>query len=88
MAIDFSGRPWLVWQADYRREKVGRMPTEMFEHFFKSFSDNAQCNLNVKVEGKNEHHKIEATFKAFAKAIKMAVEKDGTEELPSTKGVL
>ena len=88
VAIDFSGRPWLVWQAEYHREKVGGMPTEMFEHFFKSFSDNSQCNLNIKVEGKNEHHKIEATFKAFAKAIKMGVEKDGTEDLPSTKGVL
>ncbi len=88
VAIDFSGRPWMVWNVEYHREKVGGMPTEMFEHFFKSFSDNAQCNLNIKVEGKNEHHKIEATFKAFAKAIKMAVQKDGTDELPSTKGVL
>lgn len=88
VAIDFSGRPWLVWQAEYSREKVGGMPTEMFEHFFKSFSDSSQCNLNIKVEGKNEHHKIEATFKAFAKAIKMAVQKDGTDDLPSTKGML
>jgi imidazoleglycerol-phosphate dehydratase/histidinol-phosphatase len=88
-AIDFSGRPWLVWSADYRREKVGQMPTEMFYHFFKSFSDTALCNLNIKVEGENEHHKIEATFKAVAKAIKMAVKRDvNSQELPSTKGVL
>jgi len=88
VAIDFSGRPWFVWEADFRREKVGGMPTEMFEHFFKSFSDNSQCNLNLKVEGKNEHHKIEAAFKALAKAIKMAIQKDGTDDLPSTKGML
>jgi len=90
VAIDFSGRPWLVWEADFRREKVGDMPTELFHHFFKSFSDTAQCNLNVKVEGDNEHHKIEAIFKAFAKAIKMAVRRDIREldNLPSTKGVL
>ncbi len=90
VAIDFSGRPWLVWEADFRREKVGDMPTELFHHFFKSFSDTAQCNLNVKVEGDNEHHKIEAIFKAFAKAIKMAVRRDIHEldNLPSTKGVL
>jgi imidazoleglycerol-phosphate dehydratase/histidinol-phosphatase len=88
-AIDFSGRPWLVWSADYRREKVGQMPTEMFYHFFKSFSDTALCNLNIKAEGENEHHKIEATFKAVAKAIKMAVKRDvNSQELPSTKGVL
>ncbi|GAB3746828.1 bifunctional histidinol-phosphatase/imidazoleglycerol-phosphate dehydratase HisB [Spirosoma pomorum] len=90
VAIDFSGRPWLVWEADFRREKIGDMPTEMFFHFFKSFSDTAQCNLNIKVEGDNEHHKIEAIFKAFAKAIKMAVRRDLNEldNLPSTKGVL
>ncbi|GAB3563350.1 bifunctional histidinol-phosphatase/imidazoleglycerol-phosphate dehydratase HisB [Spirosoma luteolum] len=90
VAIDFSGRPWLVWEADFRREKVGDMPTELFHHFFKSFSDTALCNLNVKVEGTNEHHKIEAIFKAFAKAIKMAVRRDIREldNLPSTKGVL
>ena len=90
VAIDFSGRPWLVWDADFRREKIGDMPTEMFFHFFKSFSDTALCNLNVKVEGDNEHHKIEAIFKAFAKAIKMAVRRDMNEldNLPSTKGVL
>lgn len=88
-AIDFSGRPWLVWNAEYRREKVGQMPTEMFYHFFKSFSDSALCNLNIRVEGENEHHKIEATFKAVAKAIKMAVKRDANnQELPSTKGVL
>ncbi len=88
-AIDFSGRPWLVWSAEYRREKVGQMPTELFHHFFKSFSDTALCNLNIKAEGENEHHKIEATFKAVAKAIKMAVKRDvNSQELPSTKGVL
>lgn len=90
VAIDFSGRPWLVWEADFKREKVGDMPTEMFMHFFKSFSDAAQCNLNIKVEGDNEHHKIEAIFKAFAKAIKMAVKRNAEEldVLPSTKGTL
>ncbi|AQG80283.1 bifunctional histidinol-phosphatase/imidazoleglycerol-phosphate dehydratase HisB [Spirosoma montaniterrae] len=90
VAIDFSGRPWLVWDAEFRREKIGDMPTEMFFHFFKSFSDTALCNLNVKVDGDNEHHKIEAIFKAFAKAIKMAVRRDVNEldNLPSTKGVL
>jgi imidazoleglycerol-phosphate dehydratase/histidinol-phosphatase len=88
-AIDFSGRPWLVWHCEYRREKVGQMPTEMFHHFFKSFSDAALCNLYLKVEGDNEHHKIEASFKALAKAIKMAVRRDeNSRELPSTKGVL
>ena len=90
VAIDFSGRPWLVWQAEFRREKVGDVPTELFFHFFKSFADAALCNLNVKVDGDNEHHKIEAIFKAFAKAIKMAVRRDIREidNLPSTKGVL
>jgi imidazoleglycerol-phosphate dehydratase / histidinol-phosphatase len=90
VAIDFSGRPWLVWEAEFRREKIGEMPTEMFYHFFKSFSDTALCNLNIKVEGNNEHHKIEAIFKAFAKAIKMAVRRDlkALDVLPSTKGVL
>lgn len=90
VAIDFSGRPWLVWDAEFRREKIGDMPTEMFFHFFKSFADTALCNLNVKVEGDNEHHKIEAIFKAFAKAIKMAVRRDINEldNMPSTKGVL
>ncbi len=87
VALDFGGRAWLVWEAEFRREKIGEMPTEMFYHFFKSFSDAAKCNLNIKAEGTNEHHKIEAIFKAFAKAIKMAVKKDGNE-LPSTKGTL
>ncbi len=87
VAIDFGGRPWLVWDAEFKREKIGEMPTEMFHHFFKSFSDSARCNLNIKAEGTNEHHKIEAIFKAFAKSIKMAVKKEGNQ-LPSTKGVL
>ncbi len=86
VAIDFGGRPWLVWQADFHREKVGDMPTEMFYHFFKSFSDQARCNLNIKAEGENEHHKIEAIFKAFAKSIKMAVSKTQNYQIPSTKG--
>lgn len=89
VAIDFGGRPWLVWDAAFSREKIGEMPTEMFYHFFKSFSDSAKCNLNIKAEGTNEHHKIEAIFKAFAKAIKMGVRKDPwSDELPSTKGTL
>ncbi len=90
VAIDFSGRPWLVWEAEFRREKIGEMPTEMFMHFFKSFSDTSKCNLNIKVEGENEHHKIESIFKAWAKAIKMAVKRDLKEidRLPSTKGML
>ncbi|MBM1106998.1 bifunctional histidinol-phosphatase/imidazoleglycerol-phosphate dehydratase HisB [Aurantibacter crassamenti] len=89
VAIDFGGRNWLVWDADFKREKVGDMPTEMFYHFFKSFTDGAKANLNVKAEGTNEHHKIEAIFKAFAKAIKMAVKRDVEKMvLPSTKGVL
>jgi imidazoleglycerol-phosphate dehydratase/histidinol-phosphatase len=88
-AIDFGGRNWLMWEADFKREKVGDMPTEMFYHFFKSFTDAAKCNLNIKAEGYNEHHKIEAIFKAFAKAIKMAVRRDvNNMVLPSTKGVL
>jgi imidazoleglycerol-phosphate dehydratase/histidinol-phosphatase len=88
-AIDFGGRNWLMWEADFKREKVGDMPTEMFYHFFKSFTDAAKCNLNIKAEGYNEHHKIEAIFKAFAKAIKMAVRRDVNNMiLPSTKGVL
>jgi imidazoleglycerol-phosphate dehydratase/histidinol-phosphatase len=90
VAIDFSGRNWLVWEADFKREKIGEMPTEMFFHFFKSFTDTAKCNLNIKAEGTNEHHKIEAIFKAFAKAVKMAVTRDSQnlQSLPSTKGVL
>jgi imidazoleglycerol-phosphate dehydratase / histidinol-phosphatase len=87
--IDFGGRNWIVWNADFSREKVGDMPTEMFFHFFKSFSDAAKCNLNVECKGQNEHHKIEAIFKAFAKAIKMAVKRDvSNNQLPSTKGLL
>jgi imidazoleglycerol-phosphate dehydratase/histidinol-phosphatase len=87
--IDFGGRNWIVWNASFSREKVGDMPTEMFFHFFKSFSDSAKCNLNIECRGENEHHKIEAIFKAFAKAIKMAVKKDPLKDyLPSTKGVL
>ncbi|MEY4053896.1 MAG: bifunctional histidinol-phosphatase/imidazoleglycerol-phosphate dehydratase HisB [Bacteroidota bacterium] len=87
--IDFGGRNWLVWDATFKREKIGEMPTEMFFHFFKSFSDAAKCNLNISCAGDNEHHKIEAIFKAFAKAIKMAVKRDPfSNHLPSTKGVL
>ena len=89
VAIDFGGRNWLVWEADFKREMVGKMPTEMFMHFFKSFTDGAKCNLNIKAEGTNEHHKIEAIFKAFAKAIKMAVKRDVEKMiLPSTKGMI
>ncbi|MBN2773063.1 MAG: bifunctional histidinol-phosphatase/imidazoleglycerol-phosphate dehydratase HisB [Prolixibacteraceae bacterium] len=89
VAIDFGGRPWLEWQAQFHREKIGDMPTEMFFHFFKSFSDAVRCNLNIKAEGANEHHKIEAIFKAFAKTIKIAVKRDIFNfELPSTKGSL
>lgn len=88
-AIDFGGRAWIVWDAEFKREKVGDVPTEMVYHFFKSFSDAAKCNLNIKAEGDNEHHKIEAIFKAFAKAIKMAIKRDAEKlVLPSTKGVL
>ena len=89
VAIDFGGRNWLVWEAEFNREKIGDMPTEMFMHFFKSFTDAAKANLNIKAEGTNEHHKIEAIFKAFAKAIKMAVKRDTNKMvLPSTKGML
>ncbi|SEK34894.1 imidazoleglycerol-phosphate dehydratase [Aquimarina amphilecti] len=88
-AVDFGGRPWLVWDADFKREKIGDMPTEMFFHLFKSFTDGAKCNLNIKAEGENEHHKIEGIFKAFAKAMKMAVKRDTDNMyLPSTKGML
>ena len=88
-AIDFGGRNWLVWEADFKREMIGKMPTEMFYHFFKSFTDGAKANLNIKAEGTNEHHKIEAIFKAFAKAIKVAVKRDTDKMiLPSTKGML
>ncbi|WP_299123560.1 bifunctional histidinol-phosphatase/imidazoleglycerol-phosphate dehydratase HisB [uncultured Tenacibaculum sp.] len=89
VAIDFGGRNWLVWEAEFKREMVGKMPTEMFFHFFKSFTDGAKCNLNIKAEGVNEHHKIEAIFKAFAKAVKVAVKRDSSKMiLPSTKGAL
>ncbi|REE81959.1 imidazoleglycerol-phosphate dehydratase [Lutibacter oceani] len=89
VAIDFGGRNWLVWDADFKREKIGEMPTEMFFHLFKSFTDGARCNLNIKAEGTNEHHKIEGIFKAFAKAIKAAVKRDAEKMiLPSTKGML
>jgi len=89
VALDFGGRPWLVWDAGFQRERVGDVPTEMFLHFFKSLSDSAKMNLNVKAEGENEHHKIEGIFKAFARAIKMAIRRDIYKyELPSTKGVL
>ncbi len=89
VAIDFGGRNWIVWEAEFKREKIGEMPTEMFFHFFKSFSDAAKCNVNIKAEGENEHHKIESVFKAFAKAIKMAVKRDADNNaLPSTKGIL
>lgn len=87
VALDFGGRPWLVWEAEFKREKIGEMPTEMFYHFFKSFTDTSKSNLNIKAEGTNEHHKIEAIFKAFAKSVKMAVKREGNQ-LPSTKGVL
>ncbi|MEK6547247.1 MAG: bifunctional histidinol-phosphatase/imidazoleglycerol-phosphate dehydratase HisB [Bacteroidota bacterium] len=90
VALDFSGRNWLVWEANFKREMIGEMPTEMFSHFFKSFSDAAKCNLNIQASGENEHHKIEAIFKAFAKTIRMAVERDikNLNSLPSTKGLL
>lgn len=90
VAIDFGGRPWIMWEATFNREKIGELPTEMFYHFFKSFSDAAKCNLNIKAEGTNEHHKIEAIFKALARAIKMAVKRDvsALNQLPSTKGLL
>ena len=89
VALDFGGRPWLVWDAEFHREKVGEMPTEMFLHFFKSLSDAARMNLNIKAEGTNEHHKIEGIFKALARALKMAVRRDIYHyELPSTKGML
>ena len=88
VAIDFGGRPWLVWDATFMREKIGDMPTEMFIHFFKSFSDHAKCNLNIKAEGTNEHHKIESIFKAFARAAALAVRKTAHASIPSTKGIL
>lgn len=89
VALDFGGRSWLVWEAEFKREMVGKMPTEMFYHFFKSFTDAAKCNLNIKAEGINEHHKIEGIFKAMARAIKMAVKRDVEHMiLPSTKGII
>jgi imidazoleglycerol-phosphate dehydratase/histidinol-phosphatase len=89
VVIDFGGRPWLVWDAAFNREKIGEMPTEMFFHFFKSFADTSLSNINIKAEGQNEHHKIEGIFKALARAIKMAIRKDVFNfELPSTKGAL
>lgn len=89
VALDFGGRPWLIWEADFKREKVGEMPTEMFQHFFKSVSDASKMNLNIKAEGTNEHHKIEGIFKAFARSIRMAVKRDIYHfQLPSTKGML
>ena len=89
VALDFGGRPWLMWDAEFHREKIGEMPTEMFFHFFKSVSDAAKMNLNIKAEGDNEHHKIEGIFKAFARSIKMAVKRDIYHyQLPSSKGML
>jgi imidazoleglycerol-phosphate dehydratase/histidinol-phosphatase len=89
VAVDFGGRNWLEWEAEFKREKIGDMPTEMFFHLFKSFTDGAKCNLNIKASGENEHHKIEGIFKAFAKAMKMAVKRDANKMfLPSTKGML
>ena len=89
VCLDFGGRPWLVWDAEFNREKIGEMPTEMFLHFFKSLSDAAKMNLNIKAEGQNEHHKIEGIFKALARALKMAIKRDIYHfELPSSKGVL
>jgi imidazoleglycerol-phosphate dehydratase/histidinol-phosphatase len=86
VALDLGGRPWLVWQVEFTSTNLGEMPTEMFSHFFKSFSDNAKCNLNIRAEGSNDHHKIEAVFKAVARALKMAVKQSDNFELPSTKG--
>jgi imidazoleglycerol-phosphate dehydratase/histidinol-phosphatase len=89
VAIDFGGRSWLVWEADFKREMIGKMPTEMFYHFFKSFADGAGANINIKAEGNNEHHKIESIFKAWARAIRSAVKRDRQKLiLPSTKGML
>jgi len=89
VTLDFGGRPWLVWDAEFKREKIGDLPTEMFFHFFKSFSDAAKCNLNIKADGNNEHHKIEAIFKAFARSFRRAVRRDMQHfDLPSTKGTL
>ncbi|MEL6986860.1 MAG: bifunctional histidinol-phosphatase/imidazoleglycerol-phosphate dehydratase HisB [Bacteroidota bacterium] len=88
VAIDFSGRNWLNWNVEFKREKIGDMPTEMFYHFFKSFTDTAKCNLYIHAEGNNEHHKIEGIFKAFARSIKQGIQKSNSNEIPSTKGIL
>ncbi len=89
VALDFGGRNWIVWSTEFKREKIGEMPTEMFFHFFKSFSDAAKCNLNIKAEGENEHHKIESIFKAFAKSIKIAMKRNlDDDQIPTTKGSL
>lgn len=88
VALDFGGRPWLIWDAEFRREKTGEIPSELFFHFFKSFSDSAKCNLNIKASGDNEHHKIESIFKSFSKAIRMAAKQTDNFNLPSTKGSL
>lgn len=88
VAVDFGGRSWIKWIVEFSREKIGELPTEMFYHFFKSFSDSAKCNLHIKAEGENEHHKIEAIFKAFAKAIKISISKTNNFRIPSTKGVI
>ena len=88
VSIDLGGRPWIVWNVSFIREKIGEMPTEMFYHFFKSFSDNAKCNLNISAEGENEHHKIESVFKAFSKALRMAVNQTDNFSIPSSKGSL
>jgi len=88
VAVDLGGRPWLVWDVEFRSTMIGEMPAEMFFHFFKSFSDNAKCNLNIKAEGSNDHHKIESVFKAFARAIKIAVKETDNFTIPSTKGTI
>ena len=89
VAIDFGGRNWLVWDVNFKRERIGEMPTEMFYHFFKSFSDSSKSNINIKCEGENEHHKIESIFKAFAKVLRAAVKQDENNfSIPSTKGIL
>jgi imidazoleglycerol-phosphate dehydratase/histidinol-phosphatase len=87
-AIDFGGRPWLVWDVTFKHDATGGIPSEMFFHFFKSFSDNARCNLNIEAEGDNDHHMIESIFKSFARSVKMAVRRSGSQGLPSTKGKL
>lgn len=86
--IDFGGRPWFIWDAEFKREMIGKMPTELFSHFFKSFSDAAQCNLQIEATGENEHHKIEAIFKAFSRAIRMAVSRGEDQQVPSTKDII